>query len=319
MNLSIASKIALVTLAVSLTGCATNGDPRDPLEPLNRGIYTFNDTVDKAVTKPIAQGYRAVLPSPVRTGVSNFFSNIDDIFVTANNLLQFKLHTAASDFARLLANTTLGIGGIFDVATSFGLPKHDEDFGQTLGYWGVDDGAFLMLPLLGPSNVRDAIGTGVQGYFDPVWNLNNVAVRNSLIGLNVVNSRANLLDAEKVLDAAALDPYTFLRDSYIQQRRSLIYDGNPPREKLSDLDSEPVNKGAVSSVENPEKVAEVPAVKTETADVAPAIQAEKDTEAKVETATTTEKSAEAENAESNGLTTLVAWLFSGSNATAGQE
>lgn len=313
MNLSIFfPRIALLALAVTLTGCATNGDPRDPLEPLNRGIYKFNDTVDKAVTKPIAQGYRAVLPRPVRTGVSNFFSNIDDIFVTANNLLQFKLQTAASDFARLLANSTLGIGGIFDVARGFGLEKHNEDFGQTLGYWGTDDGAFLMLPLLGPSNVRDAVGTAVQGYFDPVYNLNNVAVRNSLIGLSTVDGRANVLDAEKVLDEAALDPYTFLRDAYIQQRRSLIYDGNPPREKLSDLDSEPVSKNAVSAAENTDKAAAAP-------DASAVAQALKNPEEKVESAPATDKTAAAENTESNGLTTLVSWLFSGSNAATGQE
>lgn len=321
MNLSYLSRIALLMLAATLTGCATNGDPRDPLEPLNRGIYKFNDTVDKAVTKPIAQGYRAVLPSPVRTGVSNFFSNIDDIFVTANNLLQFKINTAASDFARLVANTTFGIGGIFDVATGFGLEKHNEDFGQTLGYWGAGDGAFLMLPLLGPSDVRDAIGTGVQGYFDPVWNLNNVAVRNSLAGLSVVSDRANLLDAEKVLDEAALDRYTFIRDAYLQQRRSLIYDGNPPREPLSDLDNGPVNKSAVSDVEIPAKAVEatpaIPAVNAEASDVAPATQVQKNPEEKIESAPA--KTAEAENTESNGLTTLVSWLFSGSRATAGQE
>jgi phospholipid-binding lipoprotein MlaA len=293
-------------LAVTLSGCATN-DPRDPLEPLNRGIYKFNDTVDKAVTKPIAQGYRAVLPSPVRTSVTNFFSNIDDIFVTANNLLQFKIHSAASDFARLVTNTTFGIGGLFDVATSFGLEKHNEDFGQTLGYWGAGDGAFLMLPLLGPSDVRDAIGTGVQGYLNPVWNLNDVALRNSLTGLNVVDDRANLLDAEKVLDEAALDPYTFLRDAYLQQRRSLVYDGNPPREDLSDSDNAPVNKSAASGIEGTDKAAEAlpatPAVKEEKAESAPA----------------TEKAAATEGAESNGFTTLVSWLFSGGSATAGQQ
>lgn len=319
MNLSKLSRIALLMLAVTLTGCATNGDPRDPLEPLNRGIYQFNDTVDKAVTKPIAQGYRAVLPTPVRTGVTNFFSNIDDIFVTANNLLQFKIHTAASDFARLVANTTFGIGGLFDVATSFGLEKHNEDFGQTLGYWGAGDGPFLMLPLLGPSDVRDAIGTGVQGYYDPVWNLDNIAVRNSLTGLSVVDNRANLLDAEKVLDEAALDRYTFIRDAYLQQRRSLIYDGNPPREDLSDLGNEPANKGAVAGAETTEKAAAAPAVNTEAAGVAPVTQAQKNPEEKVESAAATEKSAAVENTESNGFTTLVSWLFSGSNTAAGQE
>ena len=304
-------RFALVALAFSLGGCASTGDPRDPFEPLNRGIYTFNDTVDKAVTKPIAQGYRAVLPSPVRTGVSNFFSNIDDIFVTANNLLQFKFHTAASDFTRLLANTTLGIGGLFDVASGFGLPKHNEDLGQTFGYWGIGDGPFLMLPLLGPSNVRDAVGSGIQTYADPVWNLNNVAVRNSLAGLRVVNSRANLLDAEKVLDEAALDPYTFLRDSYIQQRRSLIYDGNPPREKLSDFDdaSDHKNTAATSEAVTPSVVA---------SEVQGVVIAEKSQVEKVAsvTAPVTEKTVEAE--PGNILVSLISSLFSG-NAAAGQE
>ena len=306
MNLSKSLGFAVAALTVLLGGCATNGDPRDPFEPVNRGIYTFNDTVDKAVTKPIAQGYKAVLPSPVRTGVSNFFSNIDDIFVTANNLLQFKFHDAASDFTRLLANSTLGIGGLFDVASGFGLPKHNEDLGQTFGVWGIGDGPFLMVPLLGPSNVRDAIGSAVQTYADPVWNLNNVAVRNSLAGLRVVNSRANLLSAEKVLDEAALDPYTFLRDSYIQQRRSLVYDGNPPREKLSDFDD-----GASSP--KLAAISEVPAAAPVSAEV------QKNKEEKVEsvTAATVETAAEAEK-PSNGLTTLVSWLFSG-NAAAGQE
>lgn len=322
MKLTLKSNIfsaALLSLAFLLSGCATNGDPRDPLEPLNRGIYHFNDTVDKAVMKPVAQGYRAVLPSPVRTGVSNFFSNIDDLFVTANNLLQFKLHTAASDFARLLANTTLGIGGIFDVATSFGLEKHNEDLGQTLGYWGIGNGPFLMVPLAGPSTVRDAIGSAAQFYFDPVWNLDNVATRNSLAGLRVVSNRSNLLDAEKVLDEAALDPYTFLRDAYLQQRLSLVYDGNPPRENLGEFEDDAAVKKAVST-ESPEKAAEAPvaapvvseapvAVKAETASQASVVNVEE----KIEVVS--EKTAEA---ESNVFTTLLSALFSG-GGTATQE
>ena len=302
----IALPTLVLALAFTLTGCATN-DPRDPLEPFNRGVYHFNDTVDKALTKPIAQGYRAVLPNPIRTGVSNFFSNIDDVFVTANNLLQFKFHTAASDFTRLLTNTTLGIGGLFDVATGFGLEKHNEDLGQTLGYWGIGDGPFLMVPLLGPSNVRDAIGSAVQFQLDPVWNLDNVATRNSLAGLRLVNTRANLLDAEKVLDEAALDRYTFLRDAYIQQRRSLIFDGNPPREKLSDFEDEPVNKkSGAETADRPLTAVTTPTVNTPAEAAAPAAAA-------------TEQAAEAET-QGNGFTTLVAWLFSGgNNATAGQE
>ena len=234
---SLLARVASIVSILALTGCATATDPRDPLEPINRGIYRFNDTVDKAVMKPVAQGYKAVLPSPVRTGVTNFFANIDDLLIALNNLLQFKLDKAVSDISRVAFNTTFGIAGIFDVATSFGLEKHNEDFGQTLGYWGVGDGPFLMLPLLGPSNVRDTAGLVAYYRLDPVTNLDHVPTRNSLAALRVVDHRARLLDAEKVLDEAALDPYTFLRDAYIQHRRSEVYDGNPPRENL--LDDEP--------------------------------------------------------------------------------
>jgi len=219
---------------LTLAGCATATDPRDPIEPINRGIYHFNDAVDKAVVKPVAQGYKAVLPGPVRTGVTNFFSNIDDVLIALNNVLQFKFDRAASDVARVMFNTTFGIAGIFDVATEFGLEKHNEDFGQTLGYWGVGDGPFLMLPILGPSNLRDTVGLAAYYELDPVLNLDHVPTRNTLTGVRFIDRRARLLDAEKVLDEAALDPYTFLRDAYIQHRRSLVYDGNPPREKLLD-------------------------------------------------------------------------------------
>lgn len=251
---------ASLACVLALSGCATATDPRDPLEPINRGIYKFNDAVDKAVLKPVAQGYKAVLPQPVRTGVTNFFSNIEDVLIALNNLLQFKFHAAASDVARVAFNTTFGIAGIFDVATSFGLEKHDEDFGQTLGYWGIGDGPFLMLPLLGPSNLRDTVGLVAYYQLDPVLNLDHVPTRNTLSVLRFVNRRAQLLDAEKVLDEAALDPYTFLRDAYIQHRRSLVYDGNPPREKLLD-DEEPAPRPAPRS--------EAPAVQEAAAPAAP--------------------------------------------------
>lgn len=241
------ARAASLVCVIALTGCATASDPRDPLEPINRGIYHFNDAVDKTVIKPVAQGYKAVLPSPVRTGVTNFFSNIDDVLIAVNNVLQFKLDKAASDIARVIANTTFGIGGLFDVATSFGLEKNNEDFGQTLGYWGVGDGPFLMLPILGPSNVRDTVGLVAYYQLDPVVNLDHVPTRNTLAGLRAVDRRARLLDAEKVLDEAALDPYTFLRDAYIQHRRSEVYDGNPPREKLLDDDPAPQSQPAKRS------------------------------------------------------------------------
>lgn len=309
MKISLLTKFALLGIVFALTGCATNGDPRDPLEPLNRGIYQFNDTVDEAVMKPVAKGYKAVLPNPVRTGVGNFFSNIDDALIAVNNLLQFKFSQAASDVARMIANTTFGIGGLFDVATGFGLEKHNEDFGQTLGYWGIGDGPFLMLPFLGPSNLRDTVGLAAYYQLDPVWNLSHVPTRNTLGALRVFDRRARLLDAEKVLDEAALDPYTFLRDAYIQQRRSLIYDGNPPREKLED-EPAPVNKAEAAEVK-PQMVSEAPAAE----------QHEKKPEAAAPAAPSSENKAETTaNAETqtNEMPAL-AWLFRGGDAAGWQE
>ena len=308
MNLNRLPLLSTAALAFALSGCATNGDPRDPLEPMNRGIYKFNDSVDKAVLKPVAQGYKAVLPSPVRTGVTNFFSNIDDLFVAANNLLQFKLNAAASDVGRIIANTTFGIAGIFDIASGWGMEKHNEDFGQTLGYWGVGDGPFLMLPLLGPSNVRDSAGLLIYYKLDPVVHLHHIPLRNSLVALRFVNRRANLLDAEKVLDEAALDPYTFLRDAYIQQRRNLIYDGSPPRDNSAYEDEAPVTKK--TEAVSPLTVTEAPVpVPTTTVSQGKA-------EEKIDA---TPPVAQATETQSNDLLAVLAQLFRGGNATAWQE
>lgn len=227
----------LLLLAFSLAGCAANGVKRDPIEPINRAIYQFNDVADKAVIKPIAQGYKAVLPSPVRTGITNFFSNLGDVIVVINDLLQFKFAQAASDTTRIFTNTTFGVLGIFDVATDWGLEKHDEDFGQTLGSWGVGNGPYLVLPLLGPSNLRDTAGLFlVDSNIDPVMDIEPVSDRNATVVLETINTRSNLLGVEKILDEAALDPYAFVRDGYLQRRRSLIYDGNPPRDSIYDED-----------------------------------------------------------------------------------
>lgn len=228
----------VILLSFSLLGCATNGDPRDPLEPLNRGIYKFNDVVDKAVLKPVAKGYKEAMPGPVQTAVGNFFSNLDDVLVLLNDLLQFKLEQAASDFSRLVWDTSVGIAGLIDVATPMDLPKHNEDFGQTLGYWGVVNGPYLVLPVLGPSTLRDTVGIIVDAQFDPVTQHKPVPERNSAIAVHAVDDRARLLDAEGILDEAALDRYVFLRDAYLQRRLGLVYDGNPPREKFED-DDEP--------------------------------------------------------------------------------
>jgi phospholipid-binding lipoprotein MlaA len=192
-----------------LGGCASTGDPRDPLEPLNRGIYTFNDGVDTMFIKPAAEVYQGVVPGLVRTGVSNVFANINDVIVALNNLLQGKF--AFSDIGRVLLNTTAGLLGIFDVATPAGLEKHDEDFGQTFGYWGVGDGPYLVLPFLGPRTTRDAVGTVVYMAVDPVSNINPPRDRNQIAALRLVSDRANLLSASRILAVAALDEYEFVR------------------------------------------------------------------------------------------------------------
>lgn len=229
-------KITLLGLILSLSflgGCATN-NPRDPLEPMNRAFYSFNDGVDQAVFKPIAEGYRAVLPSFARTGVSNFFSNINDVLIALNNLLQGKFINAISDVGRVVVNSTIGILGFMDPATEFGLEKHNEDFGQTLGYWGIGDGAYLVIPLLGPSNIRDAVGRFVDYKTDPITYVESMRARNILWGTRLISNRADLLDTSKILDTAALDPYEFLRDAYLQRRRNLVYDGSPPPDKDDD-------------------------------------------------------------------------------------
>lgn len=211
-----------------LGGCASTGNARDPLEPINRGIYKFNDGVDHLLIKPGAEFYRAVVPQFMRTGVSNFFSNINDVVVALNSLLQGKLTQAGSDVARLIVNTTVGLLGLFDVATEIGLEKHDEDFGQTLGYWGLGDGPYLVLPLLGPSSARDAVGWFGDYYAWPVTYLEPDRDRNILIAVRFVTARADLLEASRILETAALDPYEFVRDAYLQRRRNLVYDGKPP-------------------------------------------------------------------------------------------
>jgi phospholipid-binding lipoprotein MlaA len=217
---------------VTLSGCATSGarDPRDPAEGFNRAVFAFNEGLDTAVLRPVAVGYDAILPTPVRTGVSNVYSNVADLFIAGNSLLQGKPADAVNDAARFVFNSTFGILGIFDVATEMGLEKHEEDFGQTFGRWGVGPGPYLMLPLLGPRDVRDAAGLVLDVAVDPVGNVGHVPTRNTLSAVRLVNERAALLPADKIIEAAALDKYSYLRDAYLQRRRSLVFDGRPPRE-----------------------------------------------------------------------------------------
>ena len=226
-----AIRILIALAAVALTGCAaTHGkNPADPLESFNRGVYQFNDAVDKAIAKPVAQGYKAAMPLPGQVMVSNFFSNLDDVIVTLNDLLQFKFAQAASDGSRFLFNSTFGVFGLLDVAHR--LEKHDEDFGQTLGYWGVGSGPYIVLPILGPSTVRDGVGLYVDSRPSRLRHVDHIRTRNQLYLAKAVNRRAQLLDQEKVLDEAALDHYEFIRDAYLLRRQSLVHDGNPPREE----------------------------------------------------------------------------------------
>jgi phospholipid-binding lipoprotein MlaA len=202
----------------------------DPFERVNRAVFSFNEAADDYVIKPAAEAYKFVLPEFVRTGVTNFFSNINDVLVAANNLLQGKPSNAVSDIGRFLVNSTIGILGFFDVATDMGLDKNREDFGQTLAVWGVGDGPYIVLPFFGPSNVRDTVGLVVDIETDFMINTNklNSDEKNAVNGLRIINKRADLLDAGQLLEDAAFDKYSFLRDGYIQRRRSQIYDGEPP-------------------------------------------------------------------------------------------
>lgn len=220
----------LLTLAMLLPGCASGpaATTRDPLEPWNRGVYRFNDAVDAAVLKPVATTYRDLTPGPVRRGINNFFGNLEDAWSVVNNALQLKGQAAAESFMRFTVNTFIGLGGVLDVASEMQLEKHTKDFGHTLGYWGVGDGPYLVLPFLGPSTLRDSAALVVDRRGDIVTHASDVPARNSASALRLVDMRAGLLKASSMLDEVALDKYTFTRDAFLQSRRSAIYDGNPP-------------------------------------------------------------------------------------------
>ena len=226
--------VAISAVALLLGGCATTRDNPDPWEGLNRKTYAFNDALDRTVMKPVAQGYVKVVPAFAREGVNNFFGNLEDIGTGLNNLLQGKPRDGASDLGRVVVNSVFGVFGLWDVATPLGLEKHYEDFGQTLGVWGVQSGPYLVLPLLGPSSARD----GPARIADPSWFYSEYVNPESLYwglwGLDKVRERANLFQAEGVLQEAALDKYSFIRDAWLQRRRSQVYDGNPPRPKEDD-------------------------------------------------------------------------------------
>lgn len=222
----------LLLVVLALTGCAhmPPDDPADPLETVNRGIYKVNKTADTYVLRPVAKTYVTWTPTEIRGWTSNFMSNLFYPTTIVNDLLQAKFKQGAQDTGRFLMNSTIGLAGLLDVATRVGLPEHDEDLGQTFGYWGVGEGWYLMLPLLGPSDNRDFLGkigdhfTAPTTYMDTTPDL-------AITGVNVIDTRAGLLDADRYLDEQ-LDPYVALRTAYLQKRQSKVYDGNPPKEKF---------------------------------------------------------------------------------------
>lgn len=244
IKLFTASRIPLLlVLLIFLTGCASvppeQRHPQDPLEPLNRTIFAFNEGVDRAVLKPVAQGYQR-LPSPVRTGVGNFFGNFNDVVTMINNTLQGKFHEASSDLARVMFNTSLGLGGVIDVASAMGLPKHREDFGQTLGYWGTPAGPYLMLPFLGPRTLRDAPALVVDRlYFHPELYVFDGHPRTelALTVTEIVHIRAGVLETEGMLAQISADRYVALRQAWLQRREFLVRDGQVEEDAwLDDLD-----------------------------------------------------------------------------------
>lgn len=228
------SVTAALATAVLLAGCASVGDgPRskaDPFEPFNRQVFAFNEAVDAAILKPVAQGYQQVVPELVRTGVSNFFGNLSDAWSTVNFLLQGKLQTGVETFMRVVANSTFGLGGVMDPASEMGLERRSsEDLGQTLGRWGLPPGPYLVLPFLGPSDIRDGIGLVADiRATQPGHVFHDVPSRNSAAALQVVDTRVRLFPADRLLEGISLDKYLAVRGAYLSRRRSLVYDGDPP-------------------------------------------------------------------------------------------
>jgi phospholipid-binding lipoprotein MlaA len=237
VKIKMAKRVFSVAFAAALlSGCASTANhPQDPFEGFNRAMFSVNEGLD-VVIKPVAQGYDYVAPQPLKTGVSNFFGNLWDVLTALNNLLQGKGSEGLSDIGRVLVNSTIGIGGVFDVASEMGLEKHAEDFGQTLGKWGVGEGPYFYWPLIGPRTTRDTFGWMVDSFIDPVWNINDVAVRNSLVGVRYIDLRTSLLPTDKVVEQAAFDKYNYIRDAYLQHRRSEVGDGKSPVDGIDDAD-----------------------------------------------------------------------------------
>ena len=252
----VTSRIVATGCLVALAGCASSGpiNPRDPFEPFNRKSLQFNEQVDALVLKPVATVYRRQVPPLVRTGVSNFFGNLSDGWSFVNSALQFKFANAAENFMRLNVNTFFGLGGILDIASDLNIERHREDFGQTLGHWGVPAGPYIMLPLLGPSTLRDTLSLTIDRQGDPVHYVREVGDRYGLYVLRAVNQRSNSLRVGAVLEEAALDKYTFIRDAHLQKRRAEIFDSDPadiPADPGADPGAEPASEPAAKPAASP--------------------------------------------------------------------
>jgi phospholipid-binding lipoprotein MlaA len=247
----ISALVSATALAISLSGCASGPiNPRDPFEPFNRKSLQFNEGVDAIVLKPVATVYRRHVPPIVRTGVSNFFGNLSDGWSAVNSALQFKFANAAENFMRLNVNTFFGLGGILDIASGLNIERHREDFGQTLGRWGVPAGPYIMLPLLGPSTLRDSLALTFDRQGDPVHYVDPTAARYQLYSLRAIDQRSNSLRVGSVLEGAALDKYTFIRDAHLQKRRAEIFE-NDPADTPPDIPAEPAAAPAAGSVGQP--------------------------------------------------------------------
>ena len=233
-------RLLLLCLTLVAAGCATApaSSARDPFEGFNRSVYQFNEKLDEAVVKPVAETYQKVTPQPVRTGVKNFFGNLSDVWSTLNNALQLKPVQTAESFMRVLVNSTIGLYGLLDIATEMRLERHSEDFGQTLGHWGVPSGPYLVLPVLGPSTLRDTASLPVDTQGNLARRVDHVPTRNSLLVTNAVDKRARYLGAGERLDELALDKYIFVRDVFLQKRLSDVWDGDPP-EAPQNQDADP--------------------------------------------------------------------------------
>ncbi len=249
MRVKITIIIASLFMLTILSGCASQAN-KDPLEGINRGIYKFNDVTDKAFFKPVATAYKNVAPTPVRKGFNNFFNNLGSITTVLNDLLQFKFANAFTDAGRFVINSTFGLAGFIDVASMDKIERRKEDFGQTLGHWGVGNGAYLVLPFLGPSSLRDTTGLVVDtATTDPITythNIGEIRLHNQVRAAQFLDKRTELLTATDLVDEASLDPYAFMRDAYLQRRASLVQDDLVPKEfikdEFEDADPEPAQK-----------------------------------------------------------------------------